>query len=114
MSSLPWTARQRRRSADASAFASAQQSFASIRRIARGYARPDTEPSDIAVLLDLRLQWGGSSAGRASRSQCEGREFDPPPLHHSNSTTGPPGPFSLPDRRPPTATLAVAASHAPA
>ena len=26
--------------------------------------------------------WGGSSAGRASRSQCEGREFDPPPLHH--------------------------------
>ena len=32
-----------------------------------------------------RLQstaWGGSSAGRASRSQCEGREFDPPPLHH--------------------------------
>ena len=25
---------------------------------------------------------GGSSAGRASRSQCEGREFDPPPLHH--------------------------------
>ena len=24
---------------------------------------------------------GGSSAGRASRSQCEGREFDPPPLH---------------------------------
>jgi chorismate mutase-like protein len=27
------------------------------------------------------LTWGGSSAGRASRSQCEGREFDPPPLH---------------------------------
>jgi chorismate mutase-like protein len=27
------------------------------------------------------LMWGGSSAGRASRSQCEGREFDPPPLH---------------------------------
>src|ERR1700761_3688651 len=25
--------------------------------------------------------WGGSSAGRASRSQCEGREFDPHPLH---------------------------------
>ena len=24
---------------------------------------------------------GGSSVGRASRSQCEGREFDPPPLH---------------------------------
>jgi hypothetical protein len=29
----------------------------------------------------LIWQWGGSSAGRASRSQCEGREFDPPPLH---------------------------------
>ncbi len=28
------------------------------------------------------ITWGGSSAGRASRSQCEGREFDPPPLHH--------------------------------
>ena len=26
--------------------------------------------------------WGGSSAGRALRSQCRGREFDPPPLHH--------------------------------
>jgi alkylation response protein AidB-like acyl-CoA dehydrogenase len=29
------------------------------------------------------LLWGGSSAGRASRSQCEGREFDPPPLHQN-------------------------------
>ncbi|KDD98366.1 hypothetical protein L535_2481 [Bordetella bronchiseptica SBL-F6116] len=29
------------------------------------------------------LHWGGSSAGRASRSQCEGREFDPPPLHQT-------------------------------
>lgn len=28
------------------------------------------------------ITWGGSSAGRASRSQCEGREFDPPRLHH--------------------------------
>ena len=28
------------------------------------------------------LVWGGSSAGRASRSQCEGRGFDPLPLHH--------------------------------
>jgi hypothetical protein len=26
--------------------------------------------------------WGGSSVGRASRSQCEGRGFDPLPLHH--------------------------------
>src|SRR3569623_1452438 len=29
---------------------------------------------------------GGSSAGSASRSQCEGREFDPPPLHHKKHT----------------------------
>jgi len=27
------------------------------------------------------LMWGGSSVGRASRSQCEGRGFDPLPLH---------------------------------
>ena len=37
--------------------------------------------------------WGGSSAGRASRSQCEGREFDPPPVHqehfHSSPNCGP-------------------------
>lgn len=32
-------------------------------------------------MLQFWLRWGGSSAGRASRSQCEGREFDPPPLH---------------------------------
>ena len=25
--------------------------------------------------------WGRSSDGRASRSQCEGREFEPPRLH---------------------------------
>src|SRR5262249_45810213 len=31
------------------------------------------------------LPWGRSSAGRASRSQCEGREFDPPRLHHENN-----------------------------
>ena len=28
-----------------------------------------------------KVLWGRSSAGRASRSQCEGREFDPPRLH---------------------------------
>ncbi len=33
-------------------------------------------------MLELRASWGGSSAGRASRSQCEGRGFDPLPLHH--------------------------------
>ncbi len=31
------------------------------------------------------IVWGGSSAGRALRSQCRGREFDPPPLHHFTS-----------------------------
>ena len=34
----------------------------------------------------MRAQaWGRSSAGRASRSQCEGREFDPPRLHQPKS-----------------------------
>ena len=32
--------------------------------------------------LPAQTPWGRSSAGRASRSQCEGREFDPPRLHH--------------------------------
>ena len=31
---------------------------------------------------------GRSSAGRASRSQCEGREFDPPRLHHRSRQPG--------------------------
>ena len=35
------------------------------------------------LLLELK-NWGGSSAGRALRSQCRGREFDPHPLHHHN------------------------------
>jgi hypothetical protein len=48
-----------------------------------------SESSGILCLLqfdeDASLRstvWGGSSAGRALRSQCRGREFDPPPLHH--------------------------------
>src|ERR1700740_2855272 len=41
--------------------------------------------------LKCRLAWGGSSAGRASRSQCEGREFDPPPLHHPTRLGAAPG-----------------------
>ena len=36
------------------------------------------------LVLELFARWGGSSAGRASRSQCEGREFDPPPLHQKD------------------------------
>ncbi len=35
-----------------------------------------------AILIDL---WGRSSAGRAPRSQCGGREFDPPRLHHHST-----------------------------
>ena len=35
-----------------------------------------------------KTPWGGSSAGRALRSQCRGREFDPPPLHHIRSPSG--------------------------
>ena len=42
------------------------------------FAAPPTPPYRIAA------SWGGSSAGRASRSQCEGREFDPLPLHQEN------------------------------
>jgi hypothetical protein len=41
--------------------------------------------------------WGGSSAGRASRSQCEGRGFDPLPLHH----------FSVPSCTRPLAGVSV-------
>ena len=40
----------------------------------------------------VRFLRGRSSAGRASRSQCEGREFDPPRLHQSTLKL-----LSLPD-----------------
>src|SRR5690606_9347458 len=43
--------------------------------------------------------WGGSSAGRASRSQCEGREFDPPPLRHFFFRS----PSGFPGKTPPPA-----------
>lgn len=33
--------------------------------------------------------WGSSSAGRALRSQCRGREFDPPLLHHDRILSAP-------------------------
>ena len=47
-------------------------------------ARP-CRPSALSVrgfAAKIKETWGCSSAGRASRSQCEGREFDPPQLHH--------------------------------
>ena len=34
-----------------------------------------------ASIQTVHTMWGRSSAGRASRSQCEGQEFDPPRLH---------------------------------
>lgn len=37
--------------------------------------------TSLPILILSRWTWGGSSAGRAVRSQCTGREFDPPPLH---------------------------------
>ena len=41
-------------------------------------------PNDTRDIEYDSLEWGRSSDGRASRSQCEGREFDPPRLHHLN------------------------------
>jgi hypothetical protein len=50
--------------------------------------RPGTHSCDVAICAPTWLEFtngrGGSSAGRALRSQCRGREFDPPPLHHDN------------------------------
>src|SRR5690606_30862526 len=43
--------------------------------------------------------WGGSSAGGASRSQCEGREFDPPPLHHFTARYEPTPPIPTGSRK---------------
>src|SRR5215469_13104320 len=44
-----------------------------------------------------QTRWGRSSAGRASRSQCEGQGFDPPRLHHLNQQLN--NPFQLSERR---------------
>ncbi len=45
---------------------------------------------------DRPPQWGRSSVGRASRSQCEGQGFDSPRLHHpSLSCTPKPSQISL-------------------
>ncbi len=38
-----------------------------------------------ASISTIHSAWGRSSAGRASRSQCEGREFDPPRLHQMSA-----------------------------
>jgi hypothetical protein len=48
----------------------------------------------------MRVTWGRSSAGRASRSQCEGRGFDPLRLHHTQCKGFErSGPFCLRGRR---------------
>ncbi|VWX55759.1 hypothetical protein VARIO8X_100285 [Burkholderiales bacterium 8X] len=45
-------------------------------------ARPDPpRPAPPVLRLKIAELWGGSSAGRAPRSQCGGREFEPHPLH---------------------------------
>ena len=53
--------------------------------------------------LPSRLLRGGSSVGRASRSQCEGRGFEPLPLHHLQGLGPCPGLLSCPrvSLRPP-------------
>src|SRR6266851_7649098 len=45
-----------------------------------------TRDGTITIVRGLReARWGRSSAGRASRSQCEGQGFDPPRLHQTRS-----------------------------
>ena len=45
------------------------------------FGQPYTVGSQIKVFHAFSGRWGRSSDGRASRSQCEGQEFDPPRLH---------------------------------
>src|SRR5258706_10708166 len=45
------------------------------------------------------ISWGRSSAGRAPRSQCGGREFDPPRLHHQFKAAGALAAFSFAEAR---------------
>src|SRR6186713_2000614 len=63
-------------------------SGSSMGRILRANRLPG--PASLLESRAFRVQdpgfaqvWGRSSAGRASRSQCEGRGFDPLRLHHS-------------------------------
>ena len=45
------------------------------------------------MIPSLILSWGSSSAGRAPRSQCGGRGFDPLLLHQSPKPGNAPGFF---------------------
>src|SRR6266704_1030731 len=47
--------------------------------LSRDEKREFTPQRRVAIILPL---WGRSSAGRARRSQCRGRGFDPLRLHH--------------------------------
>lgn len=49
-------------------------------------AEPET-PAEVLEVGDAEAVqlWGCSSVGRASRSQCEGRRFDPVHLHHATN-----------------------------
>ncbi len=52
-------------------------------------ARRLTLPDTRGTMRGCHVSWGGSSAGRALRSQCRGREFDPPPLHQCQTINRP-------------------------
>src|SRR5438132_1108981 len=65
-------------------------------RMAEQSASVDHSPRWLACGRMRGSPRGGSSAGRASRSQCEGREFDPPPLHQIALKRN--GPLSRPVR----------------
>src|SRR5207237_752997 len=65
-------------------------------RMAEQSASVDDSPRWLACGRMRGSPRGGSSAGRASRSQCEGREFDPPPLHQIALKRN--GPLSRPVR----------------
>ena len=45
------------------------------------FGQPYTFGSQTKAFYAFSGRWGRSSDGRASRSQCEGQEFDPPRLH---------------------------------
>ena len=54
---------------------------ATVRKCARGPAALEALPFRTAPHYNARSFRADSSAGRALRSQCRGREFDPPSVH---------------------------------
>src|SRR5690349_10207916 len=51
-----------------------------------GWTRPARPCRALLVESASHLSWAASSAGRALRSQCRGREFDPRAVHQLNPT----------------------------